>query len=75
MTIFTQYASVVKIVGKQGEQSGPSLYPNLPDMVEIEFRDGRRDWRSPWELRADGGMDEINAAAANAPERDSCNPN
>ena len=66
--IYTQYATLVTIVAKE---FAPGNEPDMPGLVQIEFRNGERRWRSPWQLRADGGLDEIKAAAANAPEGDS----
>ena len=66
--IYTQYATPVTIVAKE---FAPGNELDMPGLVQIEFRNGERRWRSPWQLRADGGLDEIKAAAANAPEGDS----
>ena len=66
--IYTQYATTATIVAKE---FAPGNEPDMPGLVQIEFRNGERHWRSPWQLRADGGMDEIKAAAADVPEKDS----
>jgi hypothetical protein len=68
--IFTQYGAPVTIVAKE---FAPGNEPDMPGLVQIEFSDGERRWRTPWQLRADGGIDEIKAAAANVPKKDSSN--
>ena len=66
--IYTQYATPVIIVAKEFT---PGNEPDMPGLVQIEFRNGERCWRSPWELRASAGIDEIRTAAADVPEKDS----
>lgn len=66
--IFTQYGATVRIVGKAPLVEGNP--PDMPGLVKIEYDDGQTAWRSPYELRADGGYEEIRAAVQNVPEEE-----
>lgn len=64
--IFTQYGATVRIVGKAPLVGGNS--PDMPGLVKIQYSDKTTAWRSPYELRADGGFEEIREAVQNVPE-------